>query len=185
MLQTDIGKTIKTWATPDAAEKPNHTLTIGSDSMNTLVFPVLEKRPGWLLVRLPVRPNGSNGWIRSSDVKLYANPFMLVFYQADKKLVTCENGKEVRTDSVVSFEHLPTEPMYFLDLIKPANTVNDGPYMFGLSGFSKDSSLRLRISAGPKNAPKDETRPGIKVSNEAVTILASKLLLGTPFIVAP
>jgi hypothetical protein len=185
MPQTTMGATITTWATPDSSFKPNHTLTIGSESMNTLVFPVLESRPGWLLVRLPVRPNGTNGWIRSSDVKLFTNPFMLVFYQAKKKLVTCENGKEVRNDAVTSSAQLPTEPMYLLDLTKPGNKLADGPFAFGLSGFSKEGSLRLGITAGPKNRPMNKSHPGIQVSDEVMTVLASKLFLGTPFIVAP
>ena len=185
MLKTTVGATIKAWSTPDPASKPSHTLTIGSDSSNTLVFPVLEKRPGWLRVRLPVRPNGTNAWIRSTDVNLFANRFLMVFYQAEKKLVTCENGKIVRTDAVTRFEHLPTEPMYLLDLEKPEDKLANGPYSFGLSGFSPDSSLRLRISGGTKNSRKDKTHPGVHVSDEVITLLADKLFLGTPFIVAP
>jgi hypothetical protein len=185
MIRIKPGASIKTWGTPDTAFPSNHTLVIGTDSTNSLVFPVLEKRPGWLLVRVPVKPNGSKAWIRATDVKLFANPFMMILYQTEKKLVLCENGKEIRSDSVVSFEQLPTEPMYLLDLVRPEKKLEQGPYSFGLSGFSPDNSSRLRLAGGPKNRSVDDPHPGVQVSDEVMTLLASKLFLGTLFIVAP
>ena len=39
-----------------------------------LVFLVRRRVPGWVQVRLPIRPNGSRGWVRTRSVALRARP---------------------------------------------------------------------------------------------------------------
>src|SRR5438128_5162447 len=43
-----------------------------------LVFVVRKSMPGWLDVLLPLRPNGSSGWIRRGDVTLRRHNFRIV-----------------------------------------------------------------------------------------------------------
>lgn len=59
---------------------PDHVLVNPTKDGGPLVFLVKERvikeravkegRPGWLLVYLPVRPNGSTGWVREESVTL-------------------------------------------------------------------------------------------------------------------
>jgi lipoprotein-anchoring transpeptidase ErfK/SrfK len=46
------------------------TLPMGSWWLATKQLPVLARRPGWLRVRLPQRPNGLTGWIHADAAKL-------------------------------------------------------------------------------------------------------------------
>ncbi|MCA1689292.1 MAG: hypothetical protein LC720_02255, partial [Actinobacteria bacterium] len=39
------------------------------------VFLVKRTRPGWLDVYLPMRPNGSTGWVRRSSVSVIEDPY--------------------------------------------------------------------------------------------------------------
>ena len=41
------------------------------------VFLVKGRTDGWLKVLLPVRPNGSTGWVRSADVSVSRNPYRI------------------------------------------------------------------------------------------------------------
>ncbi|HMG28175.1 MAG TPA: hypothetical protein VKH36_15325, partial [Acidimicrobiia bacterium] len=39
------------------------------------VFLVQEQRPGWVRVLLPIRPNGSSGWMHADDLQLAQSPY--------------------------------------------------------------------------------------------------------------
>jgi len=59
------------------------------------VLPVISTRPGWLLVRLAQRPNGSTGWIQESNVQLLSTPYRIVVDLATTQLMLYFRGREL------------------------------------------------------------------------------------------
>ncbi|WP_406639230.1 L,D-transpeptidase [Amycolatopsis sp. WGS_07] len=76
--------------TPIAALPPTE---FGGDTW----VPVIGKRPGWVQVMLPVRPNGASGWIYLDDpaVTLARTPFRLVVDRAAFALSLVQDGRQV------------------------------------------------------------------------------------------
>lgn len=95
----------------------------------------------WMEVLLPIRPNGSKGWVKRSDVRLEGNNYRIVVdlngfnlkaYAGDQVLLDTEIG--------VARENRPTPGgvYYTTELLKPPNPNGVyGTYAFGLSGFSE------------------------------------------------
>src|SRR5262249_7060115 len=65
-------------------------------------FLVLEQRnDGWVRVMLPIRPNGSDGWIRLNDVVLGENPYR-VKVDLSRRRITVTNLNDVVYDGPVA-----------------------------------------------------------------------------------
>ena len=67
---------VAVYRTP-TAKRPFLRLSNPTGHGGPLVFLVKERRPGWEKVYLPVRPNGSTGWIRDAQVTLALNPYRI------------------------------------------------------------------------------------------------------------
>lgn len=148
---------------------------------------------GWLQVLLPVRPNGSVGWIRTADVTLAKTTYRVHISLSEHRFVLM-HGKEDAVASgpiAVGKEHTPTPDgeYYIVSLLKtPKEESSYGPYAFGLSGFS---GVLESFSGGPgrigihgTNKPEllgeDISHGCIRMSNDDITKLAKTLPLGAP-----
>ena len=58
------------------------------------VFLAEALQPGWVQILLPIRPNGSTGWVRSTDVQLAVNTYRVVV-QLSLHQITVFNGAAV------------------------------------------------------------------------------------------
>src|SRR3954451_9045230 len=74
VVASACGPVVSVYRSP-GARRPFLRLRSPNAEGSPLVFLVAARRPGWERVRLPVRPNGSQGWIRDSDVILATNPY--------------------------------------------------------------------------------------------------------------
>jgi lipoprotein-anchoring transpeptidase ErfK/SrfK len=106
-----------------------------------LVMLVADQVDGWVQVYLPIRPNGSTGWIQSDAVDLTTHPWRIEALLDDFTLKVYKNDVVVfETDIGVARENAPTPGglYYTTELLKPpdASTVY-GTYAYGLSGFSE------------------------------------------------
>jgi len=168
----------------------------------TQVFLVKELRnDGWVQVLLPVRPNGSTGWIRSSDVTITANPFHIEV-ALGAHTITVKNGNTVvyagpvavgATDPPLPDVGKPTPTPtgeYYLRILLQApdpNTVY-GPYAYGLSSHSdsldefagSDAEIGIHGNNDPSVLGTDATHGCIRMDNAAITMLSKQLPLGTP-----
>lgn len=189
--------TIKVWEQPDTTAQPKWTLAIGDDSHTRVVFNVLEERSGMLLVRVPVRPNGSVGWIQANEVTTYDTPYYVVVQLGKRRLTACNSGRVIQSEKVgIGASNLgvtPTGTYYLLDLIKPkgGSAGPYGPYAFGLSGFSEtlfdfgggDGRLGIHGTNRPTALGTAVSHGCIRLSNTAITKLAKTLYLGTPVLI--
>lgn len=157
-----------------------------------LTFAVLGARDGWLQVRLPVRPNGSTGWIRAGDVTLARHSFRIEVRLAERVLTVFDGDDVVQVEPIgVGARPTPTPggEYYLYELLRPADPNGPyGPYAFGLSGFSDtldsfdggDGRLGLHGTDDPASLGTDSTNGCIRLANPAIEQLARTVPLGTP-----
>ncbi len=95
----------------------------------------------WLEVMLPVRPNGTVGWIRASEVHLSLDPFRIEIDTTRRRLDLYEgDALTLSTEIAVGVGATPTPhgEFYLAELLQPPDPDGVyGPYAFGLSGFSE------------------------------------------------
>jgi lipoprotein-anchoring transpeptidase ErfK/SrfK len=77
------------------ARRPERRFPVHNQFGITQVFLVKRAIPGWLEVYLPVRPNDSTGWMRSSSVQLTLDPYRVVVDTARHELTTLRAGRVV------------------------------------------------------------------------------------------
>jgi lipoprotein-anchoring transpeptidase ErfK/SrfK len=156
------------------------------------VFLVDEQRGDWLKVLLPVRPNGSTGWIRAADVHLVRNAFRIEVDLSSHDLKVFQGNTLYMEDTVaVGAPDTPTPvgDFYIRVLLQPPdpNTVY-GPYAYGLSSHSEklnefnggDAEVGIHGNNDASVLGQDVSHGCIRMSNDKITQLAKVLLLGTP-----
>jgi lipoprotein-anchoring transpeptidase ErfK/SrfK len=167
----------------------------------TQVFLVKEQRPNWVQVLLPVRPNGSTGWVKASDVKITSNPFAIKV-SLGEHTITVTNGPQIiytgkvavgATDPPLPDTGKPTPTPtgeYYLRVLLQApdpNTVY-GPFAYGLSSHSDtldefaggDAEIGIHGNNDASVLGTNATHGCVRMDNAAITMLSKQLPLGTP-----
>lgn len=184
------GQSINTLANPTATGAP-------------LVFLVIDQRPGWFNVDLPVRPNGATGWVRSADVTTSQHDYR-IDVQLNQHLMTVMQGPNLvlRAPIAVGTSDTPTpaHTFYIKELLKPTDGAGTyipdgdyGPYAYGLSGFSEvltdfnggNGELGIHGTNHPELIGTDVSHGCIRMRNEDITSLADILPLGVPVRIFP
>lgn len=146
---------------------------------------------GWIQVYLPVRPNGSTGWIPTSEVKVQGNPYLLVINLSAHQVTAYNYGTlEHAFPVAIGAPHTPTPTgtFYITSLLKPENRAVYGDYAYGLSGHSPtltdfdgyDAELGLHGTDDPTSVGKSISHGCIRLHNADIDTLAPVLPLGTP-----
>lgn len=169
-----------------------HTLANPLPSGAPLTF-LLDSREGdWLKVMLPVRPNGSTGWIRAEDGEMLGLPYRIDVSRGQHEVRLYRLGELVKTYPVgIGTEDTPTPggTFYLKELLSPTNQGGEyGPYAYGLSGFSDalssfaggEAVIGLHGTNQPDSIGTDVSSGCIRMRNEDITALAELLPLGTP-----
>jgi len=158
-----------------------------------LVFHVETFRPdGWAEVMLPLRPNGSTGWVRNSDVTFTPIHYRLTIELAAHRLRVYLDNKPILEDTVaVGAAATPTPQgrFYIRALLRAPNpdTVY-GPFAFGLSGHSEvleefnggDGEVGIHGNNDASVLGTDVSHGCVRMSNDKITELTTYLPLGTP-----
>jgi lipoprotein-anchoring transpeptidase ErfK/SrfK len=146
----------------------------------------------WIEVYLPVRPNGSTGWVKASDITLARNPYRIEVQLNEFKLLVFKDDQQIKEIPVgVARDNTPTPGglYYTTELIKtPDPSGAYGPYAFGLSGFSDKlttfnggpGQLGIHGTDTPSAIGTKVSHGCIRMSNDNITSLAQLLPLGTP-----
>ena len=156
---------------------------------------VVEERGDWLKVLLPIRPNGSDGWIRRNVVDVETHDYrMLVELGAHR--ITVWQGDEVVLQEPVGVGASGRTPttqglFYTTELFEVAPNQRSayGPFAFALSGFSEvhytfgeggTGVLGIHGTNDPSGLGRDVSNGCIRMSNSGISKLADMLPLGTP-----
>jgi lipoprotein-anchoring transpeptidase ErfK/SrfK len=185
------GSTVAVFRSPHA-KRPFRVFRNPTASGSQLVFLVRGRIPGWARVRLPSRPNGSSGWVRTRSVALALDPYRVSVSLSRHRITLWKDGRAiVQQPAGVGRSVLPT-PMgtYFIaELLKqPEPHGIYGPYAFGLSAYS---NVLFSFGGGPgqigihgTNEPQllgtSVSHGCIRVANSLIIRLARILPLGTP-----
>ena len=156
------------------------------------VFLVEDHRDGWLRVLLPVRPNGTTGWIRLDDVTVSSHDYEIVVELGAHRITTTKGGDVIQSvDIAVGTQDTPTPGgRFFLNaLLQPPDpdTVY-GPYAYALSGYSDtlrsfaggEGVIGIHGTNDPSKIGGDASNGCIRMRNEDIEFLAGQLPLGTP-----
>jgi lipoprotein-anchoring transpeptidase ErfK/SrfK len=183
---------VKVYPQPADTATPTQSLDNPAKSGAPLVFLVEKTQGDWLNVDLPVRPNGSTGWIKASDVTLSHHDFKIIVELNAHKITVLKGASTVLSEPVgVGRDNAPTPggKFYIKELLQPPNpnTVY-GPYAYGLSGFSDafdtfnggEAVIGIHGNNDPSSLGKDVSAGCIRMSNTGITTLAKMLPLGVP-----
>ncbi|MGI9603607.1 MAG: L,D-transpeptidase [Acidimicrobiales bacterium] len=182
---------LEVFATP-ADDEPLRVLDHPNDSGGPTVVLVQEAEPDWLLVQLPVRPNGSTGWVRLADVELSTHQYRIEVHLRDFDIrVFHEDRLVFQTVVAVARDNAPTPggSYYITELLRPTqpDTIY-GRFAYGLSGFS-DTFETFRGGPGQLgiHGTNDPDTLGTPVSNGCIrlhdndiALLVEVLPLGVP-----
>lgn len=190
------GKSIAVYRSP-AASKPFLTLSNPTTDGAQLVFLVKQRASGWEQVRLPIRPNGSTGWVRDAAVTLVLDPYH-VQVSLSQHRITVKNGNRVihSERAGVGRSGLPTPigVYYVVELLKEADPNGPyGPYAFGLSAHSNvlfsfgggPGQIGLHGTDDPGALGTNVSHGCIRISNAGIATLARLLPLGTEVRITP
>lgn len=172
--------------------QPAQTLSNPNENGAPLVFLVKEQSGDWLNVHLPVRPNGSTGWVKAADVSIASNPYRMEIQLSAHRLTVYKQQEVVLDEPIgVGTAEAPTPggSYYIKELLQPPDPNGAyGPYAYGLSGFSNvltdfaggDGVIGVHGTNEPDAIGTDVSHGCIRLRNEAISKLAPVLPLGTP-----
>lgn len=179
------------------AEAPDRQIVSGVDtSVDTIpiVFLVKGKGTDRLEVYLPVRPNGSSGWVNAADVTVSTVPYRIEVGISEHRIRVFD-GNEVIVDEPVgvgrSDRPTPGGIYYLKELLQPPdpNSVY-GSFAYGLSGFSNvlesfnggPGVIGIHGTNEPSSVGGDVSSGCIRMRNEVIERLVNDigLPLGTP-----
>ena len=145
----------------------------------------------WLEVQVPVRPNGTTGWIRRSVAEITGHRFRAEVRVGERAVRVWEGEDLVaETGAVVGADRSPTPLGRFFvnDLVQKWDGSAYGPWILSLSGFSE--ALDTFAGGVPVIAIHGTNRPEliggahsngcIRIPNDVIELLAATVPVGTP-----
>jgi lipoprotein-anchoring transpeptidase ErfK/SrfK len=188
---------VKVFAEPGGAGDPVAALGNPNEVGAPLVFLVEEQQDAWLKVLLPIRPNGSEGWISAADVQLSTHTFHIDVSLSTFQITAYQGDQVILQEPIaVGTSDTPTPGgrYYIKELLQPPNPAGDyGPFAYGLSGFSDqltsfaggDGVIGIHGTNEPELLGQQVSHGCIRMSNEGITFLAGTLPLGVPVQILP
>jgi lipoprotein-anchoring transpeptidase ErfK/SrfK len=175
---------------------PRSSLSNPNEDGAPLVFLVVAKQADWLQVLLPLRPNGSVGWIHSSDVTLRQHDYHVLVELGSHRITAWKGGTIIDAEPIgVGTANSPTPGgnYYVTEALQvPDPSGPYGPYALGLSGYSNvyqnfnggNGVIGIHGTNEPSGIGRDVSHGCIRLSNAGITMLAHTLPLGTPVVIA-
>jgi len=178
---------------PAATGKVVTTLSAKTDYGLARTLLATSVQSGWLRVLLPVRPNGSQGWIRASDVTTTTTDYQVRIVLGTHHLALVKAGAPVLETNVVIGKNqtpTPTGLFYVTDPVDLQSSPNGsyGAFALGLSGFS---NVLTSFNGGPgqiavhgtpyaDQVGQDLSNGCVRVPNPLILQIAKLVPLGTP-----
>jgi L,D-transpeptidase-like protein len=191
IVATAVTHSVPIYRSP-SARHPFRRLSNPTSVGAPLVFLVKSRGRGWERVYLPMRPDGSTGWINDRYLSLAWDPYSLQAQLHTHRLILRKKGRLVASFPAAVGRSLlptPTGRYYLVELLKqPDPNGPYGPYAFGTSAFSK---VLYHFGGGPGqigihgtdekgSIGRSVSHGCIRLRNGDIVRLAHELPLGTP-----
>ncbi len=183
--------TLQVFDAPNGA--PITTLSDRTDYLQPRTLLVTQRQPGWVQALLPIRPNGTTGWVRESDVTLSTTPYLITIDLAQHHLWLTKDGQPVLDSAVVIGKKSTPTPVgtfYVTDPVDLRSNPNTtyGAYAIGLSGYSEvlyefnggPGQIAIHGTPNPEQVGQDLSNGCVRVPNDVILRIAELVPLGTP-----
>jgi lipoprotein-anchoring transpeptidase ErfK/SrfK len=161
-------------------------------SQQRTAVPILRRRPGWLRVLLPGRPNGHAAWIRSNTARVWSTPWRVVIHTESRRLFVLRNNRIVRSFPVVVGKPSTPTPRgrFFVEeaLVLPRGSAGS-PVAYALSARSNvfqefdggPGQIAIHGTYGIGGTPGTAESHGcIRMTSDALEWMIRRLGTGTP-----
>ncbi len=147
---------------------------------------------GWVEVMLPIRPNGSTGWVPVDEIHMFVVSGRIIVDLSARELVYYVGDEELlRSPVAVGTARNPTPPgTYFVtDSVSLARSTGPwGPHALGLSARSDtitefnggDGIVGIHGTNRPGSIGQAASLGCVRLPNEMITLLHSMVPIGTP-----
>lgn len=159
-------------------------------------FLVVDRRPGWLQVLLPMRPNQTKGWIREGEVALAETDYEITVELSTTKVTLTKAGAVVlETHSGIGTDETPTPPgrYYVTDPVDLTDRPDGayGAFALGISGYSEvltefnggPGQVAIHGTTNPADLGQQVSNGCVRVPNDVIVQIAEQVPVGTPFTV--
>ena len=148
-------------------------------------------RPAWYRVQLPVRPNGTRGWIPASAARRYVVDYRIVVDLSDRVVTVFKAGQRyVRTATAVGRHDTPTPTGSYYVNQRLLSGDPSGPFGPGGIGISAFSPVLTGWAQGGPIAIHGTNQPGsigfaasngcLRIANDVLERLIHEIPDGTP-----
>lgn len=160
------------------------------------VVSVLDQRPGWVQVLVPVRPNDLSGWVRASDVRLEPVDAEIHIDLATRTLRLTEHGDATGEWTIAvgrPDRPTPTGDYFITDKLATGDAGSVwGAHAFGISAYSDVldefiggiGQIGIHGTNDPGSIGNNVSSGCIRLPNEVIDALIDRLPLGTPVHIA-
>jgi lipoprotein-anchoring transpeptidase ErfK/SrfK len=160
-----------------------------------LVLLVLQQKAGWVDVALPIRPNGSHGWVHAGDVTLEGLRSKIEVSVSQREMTLWLPGRAPVTSSIgvgTKADPTPKGSFFVTDKVRPAD--KNGPYgafALGISAHSPtlsefgsgDGQIGIHGTNAPGSIGKALSHGCLRVPSTIADLLSS-VPLGTPVVIS-
>lgn len=182
--------TVAVYSSPNDPQ-PTWSLGVPTEFGGLRHFLVIGESGDWLEVQVPVRPNGSTGWVARSDVNLSPIQHRVVVDLSDRSLVVWEGDRIVLdTTGAIGRPSAPTpEGTFFIrDIFEWNPDSVYGPWVLALSSYSEvidqinggDAVVAIHGTNAPNKLGQAVSLGCIRLENDMVSLLAETVGPGTP-----
>lgn len=145
----------------------------------------------WLKVQIPVRPNGTEAWIRAADAEITSHRYRAEVDVTDR-VVTVWNGEDKVAESAAvigkATSPTPLGSFFVNDFIEKSPGSAYGPHILSLSGFSEAMEtfsggipvIAIHGTNQPELMGGAHSNGCIRIPNDVIELLADTVPIGTP-----
>lgn len=156
-----------------------------------LAMLVVDQQNDWLQVRLPVRPNGTLGWIQSSEVDVSPVDNRIVINIDQRRLRVLDKAQQVVFDTNVAVGK-PATPTplgrFYVDVWLPNPGGPYGKFMLSIAGFSNvlksfaggRGQIAMHGWSDTSVMGRNVSNGCVRMRNDDISRLATLAPLGTP-----
>jgi L,D-transpeptidase catalytic domain len=184
------GRTLDVHRGP-GSDQPGLRFAEGRSFSGKVTLLVTRRYLDWIQVAIPVRPNGTVGWVRFDDVNILSVPFRVLVERSTNTMVIEKNGVEVFRKLVATGTGDTPTPngLFFIrEIIQTDPKGPYGPYVLGLSGYSEvfqtfaggEGAIGIHGTNQPGLVGTAASFGCVRVNNDVMQAIVRMLPLGTP-----